>query len=675
MRQAAIVIALLAMSSLALAAAPSAAPSAAAFPGVAALDVQTLDVPVKTMRLYRHTWVPNPDGKTWTRLLFYQYHRAPLPCQTIAIDFSTGQTRKYVLEEKVPRGAPWRWCIGRDGKCYMGHYGSASIWIYDPATREIDFKSSEIKPAGTVCAIACGTDGKIYGSTTPKIITFQFDPETGAFRSYGAQGRRRTYLGYGYSVAADDEYVYTAAGKIPWELVACNIKTGGQKVILEGGSADHMSVTQERYGVRASRYTMKDGKRIRENYWLHRGKIIPRKNTSDKPPWDVPEVRPRPPRPQEMLDQAVPKADGKCVYWWRTLEAKAKAPDEFPPDTKPADLGWQSVAYEVDPYAVKINFVHEMPDGRILGCGTAYQDWFILDPADDSFTVLGKIPLSHYATVFAGGKIYMMGYPSTPLYEFDPARPWTPGNGNPATPAPRITTEASNPRRVAYFRPHIKTHHARAGAVGADGNIYIGAHAERSDVGGGLGWWDPKKQEAGGLRQPFQLHDIAGLCATEDRKKIVYSSRVVRNPKTDEASKAARIFIFDTEEKKLAGSFAPFPGVKNLGPIVPGKGTVIVGAVKGTPSMLYRIDVASQKVIKTTKVQAAVGGDFRLGPDGWVWCFSGKTLIRVNPDNLAVKPVGTVSGPGRIAFVGGHAYLSGKPQMRVIRDVVPKSGK
>jgi len=670
----AIVIALLAMSSSALAAA---AASNTPFPGAPALDAQTLAVPVKTMRLYRHTWVPNPDGKTWTRLLFYQYHRAPLPCQTIAIDLSSGQARKYVLEKKVPRGAPWRWCMGRDGKCYMGHYGSASVWIYDPATRELDFKSSDIKPAGTVCAIACGTDGKIYGSTTPKIITFQFDPETGAFKDYGVQGRRRTYLGYGYTVAADDEYVYTAAGKIPWELIACSIETGEQKVILEADRSGYMAVTQERYGVRASRYTMKDGKRIREDYWIHRGKLIPRKNTNDKPPWDVPETPARISRPQEILDQAVPDADGKAVYWWRTPEARAKAPKEkeIPPDATPADLGWRSAEYEIEPYPVQISFVREMPDGRILGCGTAYQDWFILDPADDSFTVLGKIPLSHYATVFAGGKVYMMGYPSTPLYEFDPAKPWTPGHGSPAAPAPRITNAASNPRRVTYFSRLIKTHHARAGAVGADGNIYIGGHAERSHVGGGLGWWNPEKQEAGGLREPFQLYDIAGLCAAEDGSKIVYSSRVVRDPKTGETPKAARIFVFDTEEKKLAASFVPFPEVKNTGPVVAGKGSVVVGVVKGTPSMLYRIDVARQQVIKTTKVQAAIRGDFRLGPDGWVWCFAGKTLIRVNPDNLAVKPVGTIAPPGRIAFAGRDVYLAGKAEMRVVRDAVPEPEK
>ena len=52
--------------------------------------------------------------------------------------------------------APRCWCIGYDGKCTMGHYGSASVWIYDPAANTLDFVKSDIQPLSTVYAIACG---------------------------------------------------------------------------------------------------------------------------------------------------------------------------------------------------------------------------------------------------------------------------------------------------------------------------------------------------------------------------------------------------------------------------------------------------------------------------------------------------------------------------------------
>jgi len=637
----------------------------------APLKVETLGVAVRTMHLYRNTWVPLPGGKGWARLLFYHYYRFPIACQTVAINTVTGEATRFVLRDKAPRGAPWRWCIGHDGKCYMGHYGSASVWIYDPATNTLDFVKSDIRPVSTVCAIACGTDGKIYGSTTPKIITFQFDPATRRFTSYGVQGKKRDYLGYGYTVAADETHVYTAAGKIPWQCVAYEKKTGKQTVLFEGDQADYVYVRQQRYGVTAGHLIRRGPEAgTRKAYWLYRGKAIPMKK-GDKPPWPVPAepTRPAAPRPQEILDGAVPGSDGQAVYWWRTAAARAKAPKNPPPDATPEQLGWRSVRYRIEVAPVKIAFLHEMPDGRLIGCGTAYQDWFLVDPKTDGITPLGKIPLSHYATVFAGGKAYMTGYPSTPLYEYDPARPWTPGTGTPTKPAPRLESAASNPRRLTYFAPIIHTHHGRAAAVGADGRIYVGAHAERSHVGGGLGWWDPNPQKAGGLRAPFALHDVAGLCAVDGGRKVVYSSRLVTDPKTKKRDKAAKLFVFDVETQALSHDFAPFETCADTGRIVPGGGNAVVGVTGGPSPVLYRADVMERKVLKQVALAQRIGGDFRLGPDGKVWTFLGDVLVRIAPETLAIERLGTVERPGRLAFAGKDVYLAGAPELRVLRGV------
>ncbi len=638
------------------------------FPEAKPLAVETLGAPVRTMPVGESTWVPNPDGKGWTRLLFYYHYTMKMPCQFVAINTATGQLRQGTVGEKAA-GAPWRYTLGRDGKCYMGVHGPTAIWIYDPATVQIEVVPVNLPGAKVISAIATGTDGMIYASTTGQIITFQLDPATRTITSYGAQGSPRKYLSYGYTVAADDEYTYTAAGKIPWELVAYHRKTGQQKILLTASENDYMAVGQGPQGCTALvSHQFGPQKGQTERYWLHRGEVTPQKADA-APPWgtSAPATKPPPaaPRPEELLDDAVPGADGKARYLYRLPEARAQAPKDPPPDADLAQLGWQTVEYAVQVGPGNISFIRETPDGRVLGVGPAYLDWFLYDPQTGRLTVLGKIPLSHYDTVFAGTKAYMMGYPTTPLYEYDLTGAWTPGTGTPQKPAPQLDAPASNPRRVAYLGHTIMTHHGRAGAVGADGRIYVGGHAERAHVGGGLAWWDPKERKAGGLREPFELFDIASLCAVDDGRKIVYSSTLVTDPATGKREPAAKLFLFDTEKQELAGSFAPFAGRNSTGRIVPAGGTTVVGAIGGgEATTLYRADVAAQKVLQQVELPSKLGGDFRLGPDGHIWAFADKVLVRIDPQTLEVTPIGTVEAAGRMAFIGRDLYLAGQAELR-----------
>jgi len=643
-----------------------------AFSNAPDLQEELLGTPARTMPIYRDTWVPNPGNKGWTRLLFYHHHTFSVPCQVAAINTATREFKKIVLKDKAPIGAPWRWCIGHDGKCYMGHYGSASVWIYDPAAMTLDFTRSDIRDVSTVSAITCGTDGKIYGSTTPKIVSFQFDPATGKFADYGVQGQKRGYLGYGYTVAADDEYVYTAAGKIPWECVAYHRQTGKQQVLFGGDQSGYIGVDQGRYGCTAvNSINAGPDKGKTRKYWLYKGQAILQTGAKDeKPPWpEQVALPPLPPKPEENIDEATPGSDGKAVYWWRTAEAKAGVPQDTPSNAPPDKLGWRSVQYDIEVAPDKITWLHEIPDGRILGVGSAYQNWFRIDPKLRAIDLLGKIPLSHYETVFAGGKVFMMGYPSTPLYSYDPDKPWTPGKGTTAKPSPRIEAPESNPRRLLYFSGILQTHHARAGAVGADGRIYVAAHAERSGVGGGLGWWDPKTQGSGGLREPFELFDVAGLCAVNDGRQIVYSSTLVTDPKDGKRAPDARLFVFDVEKQAITATWAPFPGRSTTGKIMAAGGACIIGLIPGDPAQLYRADVGRQAVVQSAEISVKIS-NMRPGPDGRIWAFAGNTLVRIDPATLAFEPVGNASSPGSIAFAGKDIVLGGTSSLRIVRNIL-----
>jgi hypothetical protein len=65
--------------------------------------------------------------------------------------------------------------------------------------------------------------------------------------------------------------------------------------------------------------------------------------------------------------------------------------------------------------------------------------------------------------------------------------------------------------------------------------------------------------------------------------------------------------------------------------------------------------------------------DFRIGPDGLIWSFLGGTLVRIDPREGTLLPVGKVGG-GPIAFAGGKVYLGGTPAIREIEGLTAGSG-
>jgi hypothetical protein len=230
----------------------------------------------------------------------------------------------------------------------------------------------------------------------------------------------------------------------------------------------------------------------------------------------------------------------------------------------------------------------------------------------------------------------------------------------------------------------IRTHHGHFAVVAADGKVYVAAHAERACVGGGLAWWDPKTQTAGGLREPFELHDVAGLATADVGRLVVYSSRTVKDPATGKEAPEAKLFIYDTREGKTVREVVPAPGGKSAGPIVEAANGVIVGASPGdgAASTLYAVEVATGKVLRQRDIAAQCGGHFGLGPDGRVWTFLSdgtpegpRVLSRIDPNTFDVTLVGRLESPGRIAFVGRDVYLAGQPSIRRIAGLVPAGGR
>jgi len=670
---------------------PDLAKAAAAAPKLA---VEDLGVGVQSSRMGKLLMAPNPDGKTYDLLQIY-FKEYGGPNTIVIMDLGSGQV-KQVRTPRDPERFNFHLCptvLAPDGKLYINILGSRNrqrICIYDPATNELKIDALPLPQymGGETHPMKLGTNGNIYcagGHPEKTAAVCEIDPATGKVTGYGSVGPSHQPVDcWAYSVAADDTHVYVASGKVPWYLVAYERRTGKAEVLLTTENVEGMvSVNQGQYGCTASANKVlgTDGTRI--EYWLHQGKAIVKKARDEAPPWGRPaDTKPaviEPARPEVSTALTEPDDEGNSQIWWRPAVAKGAAPASLPAGASPESQGWNVIRFKVPVYPQGIDRLTELPDGRIFGTAGSYQGNFIYDPATGKSIHPGKIHLSHYATAIFGGKIYMSGYPNSPLYVYDPAKPWTAGTE--VSPGTVLDDGApgANPRRLLYMSEFAGTHKMYAAAVGADGRIYFGGEWVRNGSAGGLAWYDPKTEQAGGFWEPFSTYQITHMAAAADGRFIVISTKRIEDTLLGKPKpKQGRLFVFDTKDAKIVREVDPVMDAKGSGMIVAVGGPRVLGwTVNGEDaqtSVLYGVDVEAGTVAFRTvlpyPLPVSIGSnqqeafDFRLGPDGKVWTFIGNRLVRIDPKDAGIQVVGRVAKGGRLAFSGKDVYLGAGPTLR-----------
>ena len=659
------------------------------------LEVENVCIPVRSVRKGDLMRVPNPDGKTYDLLQWY-FKGYSGPTHVFIMDLGTGELK----QDGIPMYRQIH-IVGRtiapDGKLYLAtpdrKNPGMDVFVYDPATNKLSGMGIVVPRLGGEKRCMCvGMDGKVYGSGSyspeRKVGAYQIDPETAEITDYGVIGPSHAPHGcWADGIAADERYVYLVSGRVPYYLVAFDKVTRTETVLLTtervGGV---IRIVPRRSGNWA--YGMKivgtDGKRV--DYWLYNGQAIPKTEARDWPapkPTGPARWTSYPPRAEVSLAKAIPKSDGLAEIWCRTPEAKAAA-QNAPADATPEQRGWRVFRFNVPTYPLPIYRLTELPDGRIFGTAGSYEGNFIYDPSKSTCEHMGKIYLSHYTTAIHKGKVYMSGYWAGPLYAYDPAKPWTAQTG---TPGGRVVQERdadSNPRMVYRFKDLCGTIKNYASAVAGDGRIYFGGRWHRNGEGGGFSWWDPKTEEAGGMWREFSNYQINSMTSAANGKYVVISTLpvtdvVLHKPKP----KQGKLFVFDTSQGKIVREIEPFKSSVGTG-FIAGVGgdrvlgmTAAPGGEEGT--LIYGVRVGNGEVAFVKQVpfpmDVRIGSnqrepwDYRLGPDGHVWTYINRALVRIDPRDASVRVVGKPARGGRLAFSDGDVYLSGSEHLRRIRGL------
>ena len=342
--------------------------------------------------------VPNHDGTTWDvlQLYFKEYYG---PTWLYVFDLGTGQVNRQRLPDHFQFYLSGR-ALGQDGKYYIATPSRKTwnmhLFAYDPATNSLE-ERGEIVPGlgGEVRPLAVGPDGRIYGTGTRgnRVGLYIYDPELRkVVKDYGPVGPAHPNGAWSrYVMGVDDTHAYICSGMIPaWYLVAVNLQTGEERVLLESPTERVMDIIESFPGAWAIVPQPKGGPR--KEYWLYHGQAIEKVN--DTPPWEKGANS----KPQVYFDQIDPDAEGNVTLWYRSQEdaVTAKPKEEAPRDdaaTAPEDLGWKAIHVTgVETYPHRITPLMRLPDGQLYGTGDDYVGVFAFDPQTGQTTVLGPRP-------------------------------------------------------------------------------------------------------------------------------------------------------------------------------------------------------------------------------------------------------------------------------------------
>ena len=669
------------------------------------LRTEFLGEPARGVNVWERWFVPNPDGQSWDLLQIYfkEYYGPTWLC---AVDLGSGEVKKQRLPDGHQFYLSGR-ALGFDGKFYIAtpsrRTWSMHLFVYDPATNTLEERGEIVRGlGGEVRPLAVGPDGRIYGTGTRgnQVGLYIYDPKLGKVdKDFGAIGPKHPNGAWSrYVMGVDDTHAYIASGMIPaWYLVAVNLETGEERVLLESPSEKVMDII-ESFPSAYARVPQDNGPN--KEYWLYHGEAIPK--VGDKPPWpkqNSPWAK-AVPKPEVYFDQIDPDEDGNAVVWYRSRNAiseKQKPEPSVTTNQSPEALGWKSIRLEgVNTYPHRLNPLSVLTDGRLYGTGDDYVGTFLFNPGTGETTYCGpRVGLAPYTTIVCEGKLYLSGYSGGHLFVYDPARPWTLGKGGPpGNPAPNQADARSNPRYLGDFDRTTRVGLMHSSALGADGRIYFAGFGLRHYTGGGFGWYYPKTGKLDGFWKPLSGYAVQWVAPVLDGTQIVISTiRAADELNKNQAPEEAKLFVYDVNVQKIAREIVPVPKARTTGLIAEvasgrllGLTTTGPGGGKPGSGLLYGVDVTTGEVLFRKPLPSPVSIDDHWphwvdpsyeyldlvrGPDGFLWTYLKNVLVRIDPKDTRVHVVGKIDPVGHPTFVGNDMYLSGPEQLRRIRNIAP----
>jgi len=595
-------------------------------PGLAAQEIAVENLGVVERQAPIGSYAVSPGTKRYPFRLLIGFRGND---GTWIVNLQNGTSRKAEARGFENDCIGWPSFIGADGKVFSS-CAKGGLSIYDPVSDTIEL-IRPIPDARWLRGMAIGPDGAVYVSDYPTGSAAKYDPTTGEVTRFGRQGGpfNITHV-YGYSVGSDGRYVYTAAGKMPWYVVAYDTRTGEQKNLLRFEPADHPEVHQrgDRVFLHVKHGSPEEGKLGNSYFQLAEGRVepvdaLPRFDDSYVPGNDLPQPE------VEPLGRNLAIIEGGAMV-------KYRMPGQ----------DWKTTIIPVSGQDMAVERISPTADGRLLVSTGPYGNVFLFDPREESksFTRLGN-PASKnvYDMLEIDGRIYFCGYPNGVLGSFG-------GEGG---------------TLIGNWHDSVDSKHALFLVKGADGRIYSGNHNERESTGGALGWYDPESGKFGGIR--FPNDDCEYLTTALGGRYIVYSSDFAHDPTHPEIkNRNGKLLIYDTVKQRIDREISPLSD-GSAGVVIETEPGVMFGiGLHDKVPVMYSVDIATGQIGQRTQLPSKAFRTIARGPDGKVYLFVGGSLARVDPKTFHIDKL-CPAEPGRMVFMGNDLYVAGTSQLRRIR--------
>lgn len=603
---------------------------------------------------------PSTAGDGWSLYILFRDHivkRGPWSVHEVNL-----QT-KEVKAHYGTKGEPAQIHAFPDGRVYVP-VGSA-LYRLNPKTGAFD----EIAlPAGGYWLWRPARDGAVFLCNTGDRRALRLDPKTDSLEDFGTLGHDQGGVftrmwEYGdisdegeilLPLAVDDRSLYLVTGQLPRAVWALDLNTKKQRMLFSVVDPDWMALAQRDEGCYAlvRRPTGDEVYRLSADAAERIDCLPPR------PKEPVPAVAgiPRPELPTRL---AMPVNDyqgtGMC-------EADGTATVHY----RPAGGEWSSVRFELGDYPSYLFHIGSTADGRLLCSTDDPYTIFRFDPRSRDADILAPSPYYTHAYGFAdfGGKIYFAGYTGSPLFEYDPTKPWTYQPSRPGMRVPLPEDSQANPQLVARM-PRMRR--AYDVVVGADSRLYLPCSAEMSGPftsGGGLGWYEPKTGQVGLVREGFEFHRGHAITAVCDGRYMVVATTAWW-PRTihPEVSRVAdRVVTYDVQEERVIGDLEPVRDGAGGGSVVEWRPGRVVGRFstardRGHEALFFLLDVASQKVLGTYRLPGRSEAPLLCLPDGHLIGYHDGGIYKLDPAKWAFEPVCKLgTAPRDWCVVEGQVY-------------------
>ncbi|HEX8331301.1 MAG TPA: hypothetical protein VF622_01695, partial [Segetibacter sp.] len=330
----------------------------------------------------------------------------------------------------------------------------------------------------------------------------------------------------------------------------------------------------------------------------------------------------------------------------------------------------------------KINTLVNYKDSVIVGNGITYSFSLSYNPALSGAPLLvgnNKI-VSVYSMLSSNNKVYLSGYPSGALEEWNPAKPWTYGTQTLTYYPPPIKSPESNPTLVANYRNGgFGIHQLYIVGETDKGHVIVTGNNIRTDTSVSIGTYKDGVTQQLLNAERFKDYVAKGHTISYSRKTAYVLAQKIN-------SWEHWVYEYDPELNNVVDSFTIFTSpISSITGLIMLPNEELFGEyidISGK-KFLYTFDIRSKEVTWKESFTTSTNIFCKLGPDEQVW-FSTTPISpaiavfkKFNPYTKTVSTGPTLINPDKvscivsdIAFFKKDIYVGGYLNLIRIKDVV-----